>query len=257
MEKPASTFHVVDHSRPFLEVIREEASHIHPYPERLVTLFETIPRELFVPDELREMFLDKVQTDEGCAGLLSQPGVIFQMVARLFLHGEEHVLEGGTGTGYQTALLARLAKHVYTIERDGKRLEEAKKRLESLGITNITYIHGDAALGLPRYAPFDRMIFGAAIHGEVDQQLIAQMASRCRILIPTGTYHPHRRIVVGDLWQCEKKDGHVIQQATPVFGGTLTFVPLVSERPIGWTPLKGGYIPSTPLARFRNKLPWN
>jgi protein-L-isoaspartate(D-aspartate) O-methyltransferase len=256
MEQPTSTFHVVDHSRPFLEVIREEARHFHPYPEHLVNLFETIPRELFVPEDLQPVFLERVHTDQGCAGLLSQPGVLFQMVARLFLHGEERVLEGGTGTGYQTALLARLARHVYTIERDSKRLEEAKGRLEQIGISNVTYIHADAAFGLPQYAPFDRMIFGAAIHGEVDQQLMAQMASRCLILMPTGSYHPQRRMVVGNLLQCEKRDGKVTQKINPVFGGTLTFVPLVSTRSIGWTPFKGGYIPSTPLARLRNKLSW-
>lgn len=257
MERPAGPFHVVDHSRPFLEVIQEAARHIHPYPEQLVELFATIPREHFVPQDLQAVFGDRVHTDEGCAGLLSQPGVIFHMVARLFLHGEERVLEGGTGTGYQTALLARLSKHVYTIERDGKRLEDAKRRLESLEITNVTYIHGDAASGFPPEAPFDRMIFGAACSGQVDHHLIAQMAPRCRILIPTGRYHQRRKIVVGDLLQCVKRNGAVIQKIDPLFGGTLTFVPLISPRPMGWTPLKGGYVPSTALARLRSILPWN
>src|SRR5579859_723177 len=194
-----------DHSRPFLDIIRERAGQFRSYPHRHVEQFETIPRELFVPESLRDAFLERVQTNAGCAGLLSQPGVIFAMVAALHLNGNETVFEGGTGTGYQTAILARLVSHIYTVERDLSRLEEAKARLAHLGITNVTFVHGDAADGLPEAAPFDRMIFGASIHGLVDQHLIDQMASpRSRLVVPTGTYDAHERMVVGDLLICDK-----------------------------------------------------
>ncbi|MBV8821376.1 MAG: methyltransferase domain-containing protein [Ktedonobacteraceae bacterium] len=196
--------------------------------------------------------------DIGHGGLLSQPGLIFDMVAYLHLKGTEAVFEGGTGTGYQTAILARLCSHVYTVERDGSRLKAAKQRLASLGISNVTCVHGDAAQGLPQSAPFDRMIFGAAIHDQVDQHLIDQMASaRSRLVVPTGTYHRQRGMIIGDLLLCDKKGGEVTQKITSVYHGTLSFVPLISPRSIGWTPLKDGYVPSTLTARLRSRLPWN
>lgn len=240
----------IDHTRPFLAIIRERAQRFHPYPQSLVEQFETIARAFFIPDALRETFLDRVHTDEGCAGLLSQPGVIFEMVASLFLKGQEKVFEGGTGTGYQTAILARLAKHVYTVELDRSRFEAAKERLASLGINNVTLVHGDAAEGLPQYAPFDRMIFGAAIHDEIDEYLTQQMAPRSRLVVPTGTYDHEMGRVVGDLLQVDKRDGKVTQKINPVYNGTLFFVPLVSPRRIGWTRWRDSYLPSTPAGRF-------
>lgn len=181
----------------------------------------------------------------------SQPSVIFDMVAHLFLKGKENVFEGGTGTGYQTAILACLAKHVYTVEIDKERLEAAKERLASLGISNVTFVHGDAAEGLPMSAPFDRMIFGAAIHDQIDQHLIDQMASRCRLMIPTGIYEHKRGRVVGDLLQVDKKGEQVTQKINRIFNGTLFFVPLVSQRAIGWTFVnnKDEYVPSSVLSK--------
>jgi protein-L-isoaspartate(D-aspartate) O-methyltransferase len=235
----------IDHSRPYLEIIKERAQHFHPYPQRVVEQFEQVDRARFVPEDLRERFLDRVHTDSGCAGLLSEPGVIFDMVAYLFLKGDEVVFEGGTGTGYQTAILARLARHVVTAESDRERMRSAKDRLDTLGITNVTFLHGDAAYGAPQFGPYDRMIFGAASSGFMDQVLIDQMADRCRLLIPTGTYDPARRLVVGDLLQVDKRNGSVVQRINPNYGGTLAFVPLVSSRPIGWTLVNGEYVPSS------------
>jgi protein-L-isoaspartate(D-aspartate) O-methyltransferase len=249
----------LDPTRPFLEVIKERAEHFHPYPQRLVEQFESIPRALFVPEALKERFLDRVHTDDGCAGLLSQPSLIFDMIAFLFLKGKERIFEGGTGTGYQTAILANLCQHVYTVERNRKRLEASKERLATLGISNVTFVHGDAADGLPQYAPFDRMIFGAAIHGEVEQHLLDQMASLCRLIVPTGTYDPKMGRVMGDFLQVDKRDGQVTQKINPICNGTLFFVPLVSPHGMGWTLVNGDYVPST-LAqqkprRFSDRVP--
>jgi protein-L-isoaspartate(D-aspartate) O-methyltransferase len=258
MNQPTRTFLQIDHTRPFLDIIKERAQRFHPYPQCLVEQFETLPRELFVPTALREVFLDRVHTDAGCAGILSQPNVIFYMVAYLYLKGQEKVFEAGTGTGYQTAILAHMCSHVYTVERDRTRLEDAQERLAQLGITNVTFVHGDAAEGLPQHAPFDRMIFGAAIHGEVDQHLIEQMAApRSRLVVPSGTCDQERGMIVGDLLLCDKKDGEVTQKINPIFNGTLSFVPLISPRPIGWTALKAGYVPSGQyLERRRWSLAW-
>lgn len=240
---------LIDHSRPYLENIKDRAQHFHSYPQRVVEQFEQIDRALFVPEDLKERFLPRVYTDSGCAGLLSEPGVIFDMVAYLYLKGNELVFEGGTGTGYQTAILARLTKHVVTVEFDRERMESAKARLDTLGINNVTFLHGDAAYGAAQFGPYDRMIFGAASSGLIDQVIIDQMADRCRLLIPTGTYDPRRRLVVGDLLQVDKRNGSVVQKINQNYGGTLAFVPLVSPRPLGWTLANGEYIPSSENAR--------
>lgn len=246
----------LDYTRPFLEVIHELASTIQPYPQRLVDAFEQIPRADFLPEEYREAFGNRIHNDEGYAGLLSQPSVIFCMLAALSLKGREKVFEGGTGTGYQTALLAQLSDHVYSVEIDQARMEAARARLAHLGISNVTLIHGDAAIGLPQYAPFDRMIFGAAIHGEVDQLLIKQMAARCRLVIPTGEYDPEKKRIVGDLLQCDQKNGTITQKINPVFHGSLFFAPLVTPRSIGWSQVDDAYLPSMPISRKRWRFPW-
>nr|BBH91752.1 protein-L-isoaspartate O-methyltransferase [Thermosporothrix sp. COM3] len=233
----------IDHTRPFMDIIRERAQRIHPYPEKLVTLFESIDRAHFVPEELRD-FLPDVHTNKGCAGLLSQPLVIFKMVAFLYLKGNEIVFEGGTGTGYQTAILARMCKHVYSVERDPKRVTFAKDRLEKLGIENVTILEGDAAEGLPQYAPFDRMIFGCAFSQDhIEQDLLNQIAEKSRLLAPTGVYDDGR--VYGDLLRVDKKQGRVAQKVLDTFAHTLYFVPLVSPRPVGWTWQKDRYVPSS------------
>lgn len=255
-------FRPTDHSRPFMEIVRERAKYILPYPTRLVELFQEIDRARFIPPHL-EHFRDKIYTNEGVGGLLSQPGVIFAMVARLYLKGNEIVYEGGTGTGYQTAILARMCKHVYSVEVDPERVAFARDRLSELGIENVTVVQGDAAAGLPEYAPFDRMIFGCAIHGQVDQHLIDQLSDRAGILVPTGMYESERRVIVGDLLEVLKKNGEVTQEIDPVFGGTLYFFPLISRRPIGWTPTKdGGVVPTSSLIQAQapkqqKKWPWS
>lgn len=236
---------LLDHSRPYLENIKKRAQHFHSYPQRVVEQFEQLDRAFFVPEDLKERFLHRVHTDSGCAGLLSEPGVIFDMVAYLYLKGNELVFEGGTGTGYHTAILARLTKHVVTVECDRERMESARARLDTLGIHNVTFLHGDAACGSLQSGPYDRMIFGAASSGLVDQVLINQMADRCRLLIPTGTYDPGRRLVVGDLLQADKRNGNIVQRINSNYRGTLAFVPLVSPRPIGWTLVNGKYVPSS------------
>jgi protein-L-isoaspartate(D-aspartate) O-methyltransferase len=254
MQQPEYEIIYIDPTQPFLKVIEERAQRFHPYPQRLLEQFRTIPRRMFVPDE----FLDRVDQDVGYQQLLTQPSVMFYMLGYLFLKGNERIFEGGTGTGYQTAILARLAKHVYTVELDKERLEAARERLARLGITNVTFVHGDAAEGLPQYAPFDRMIFGAAIHGKIDQSLTNQMAPRSRLLAPTGEYIPQQSRVVGDLLVCNKDaQGIVKQEINPIFNGTLFFAPLISRRSIGWTALKDGYVPSTFSQRLRRNFPWN
>ena len=257
-ERSAPKLILHDPTRPFLDVIAEHAQGFHPYPQRLMEQFETLPRALFVPEVWRTVFLDRVHLDTGYGGLLSQPGLIFDMVACLHLKGNETVFEGGTGTGYQTAILAHMCSHVYTVERDRKRLEDAQERLAHLGITNVTFVHGDGAKGLPQHAPFDRMIFGAAIHGEADQHLIEQMAApRSRLVMPTGTYDRERGMIIGDLLLCDKKAGEVTQKINRIFNGTLSFVPLISPRSIGWTAVKDGYVPSPQHSEQRRRMfPW-
>ncbi|GCE45217.1 protein-L-isoaspartate(D-aspartate) O-methyltransferase [Thermosporothrix hazakensis] len=242
-------FQPTNHSRPFVDIVKERAQRFHPYPQKLVEQFEQLDRAFFVPEYLHEQFLDRVHTNEGCAGLLSQPGVIFMMVALLFLNEHVTVFEGGTGTGYQTAIMARLCKHVYSVERDPKRVEFAKDRLAKLGIENVTIMQGDAAEGLPQYAPFDRMIFGCAFSQDhIEQDLLDQMGEKARLIAPTGTYRDAS--VWGDLLMVTKQQGRTKQEIEDVFKGTLHFVPLVSPRPVGWTWQKDRYVPSSQVRKW-------
>lgn len=237
-------FHVTDHSRPFIDIVKERATRFHPYPEKLVRLFEEIDRGHFIPPHL-EHIRDRISTNSGWNGLLSQPGVIFKMCALLYLKGYETIFEGGTGVGYQTAILARMCRHVYSVEMDAGRVAFAKDRLAKLGIENVTIVQGDAAAGLPQYAPFDRMIFGCAFsQPQVDETLLSQMAERqSRLLAPAGVYQDER--VYGDLLQVDKREGRVEQKMLDAFAGTLYFVPLISPKPYGWTWVKDRFVPSS------------
>lgn len=158
-----------------------------------------------------------------------------------------------------------MCKHVYSVEVDPERVAFARERLAQLGIENVTIVQGDAAAGLPEHAPFDRMIYGCAIHDQVDQHLIDQLAENGGMFVPTGTFNPERRVVVGDLLSVRKRNGEVTQQVKNTFGGTLYFVPLISRRPIGWMPTAdGGVVPTSSIAKSQapppkqqKKWPWS
>jgi protein-L-isoaspartate(D-aspartate) O-methyltransferase len=152
---------------------------------RVIAAMKKVPRHLFVSESLRSqayedhpLLIEEKQT-------ISQPYIVALMTESLRLTGYEKVLEIGTGSGYQTAILAELADKVFTIERIPLLAEKARKRLEELGYKNIVYRIGDGSLGWPEEAPFDGILVSAAAPS-IPQPLIDQLAMGGRLIIPVG-----------------------------------------------------------------------
>ncbi len=154
--------------------------------KRVLAAMGRIPRELFVPPESRHLAYDDMPLPIGSEQTISQPFIIALMTAALGLTGQEKGLEIGTGSGYQTAILAELACLVITVERIAALAELAKGLLGSLGYTNIeTHLAGET-LGWPKLAPYDAIIVTAGAP-EVPRELLAQLAIGGRMVIPVGS----------------------------------------------------------------------
>lgn len=153
---------------------------------RVLAAMSELPRALFVPPPLRgEADADR-PLPIGHGQTISQPYVVAYMTERLALRGHERVLEVGTGSGYQTAVLARLAAEVYSVEIVAELAERARHLLEEvLGLTNVHLRTGDGAEGWPEAAPFDRILVTAAAP-EVPRSLVAQLAPGGRMILPVG-----------------------------------------------------------------------
>lgn len=153
--------------------------------EKVLDALARVPREEFVAalDEGRA-FSDQA-LPIACGQTISQPYVVAAMTEALELSPEHKVLEIGTGSGYQAAILACLAREVFTIERHRDLAESARARLQRLGFNNITVIHADGMEGAGAYAPFDRIIVTAATP-EIPEALTAQLASGGVMVVPVG-----------------------------------------------------------------------
>lgn len=186
--------------------------------ERVLDAMTSIPREQFLPPELAgEAYLNEA-LPIGCGQTISQPFIVAYMTEKLGVEAGHDVLEIGTGSGYQAAILARLARHVYTIERHERLLEEARERLQSLGLENVTAISGDGAKGWPEPRLFDRIMVTANAK-KLPQALVDQLKEGGRMILPLG-----RRLWQEKLVLYEKTTGSLQKQdLLPV-----RFVPLVS-----------------------------
>jgi len=153
--------------------------------ERVIQAMLKVPRHLFVPPSLRDQAYGDFPLPIGEGQTISQPYIVALMTEALELKGNERVLEIGTGSGYQTAILAELALWVYTIERYATLQEKAKAILLELGYKNISFKVGDGTLGWKDAAPFEAIIVTAAAP-EIPPPLIEQLAEGGRIVIPVG-----------------------------------------------------------------------
>jgi protein-L-isoaspartate(D-aspartate) O-methyltransferase len=152
---------------------------------RVTEAMEQIPRERFLPaSQAHEAFSDRALPID-CGQTISQPFMVASMTENLDVHPVHRVLEIGTGSGYQTAILARLAGHVYTIERLAPLQANARRLLDSLGFANVSYRVGDGSLGWPEFAPFDRIIVTAGAP-ETPRALADQLVDGGRLVIPLG-----------------------------------------------------------------------
>lgn len=152
---------------------------------RVIEVMKTLPRHLFVPESMVDYAYDDRALSIGEGQTISQPYIVALMTELLELKGDEKVLEIGTGSGYQAAVLAHLVKEVFTIERIPSLAQEAKSRFERLGILNIKVFIKDGTEGLAEHAPFDRVIITAATP-EIPPPLVEQLRIDGIIVAPVG-----------------------------------------------------------------------
>jgi protein-L-isoaspartate(D-aspartate) O-methyltransferase len=178
----------------------------------------TVPRERFVPAELAASAYDDRALPAGLGQTISQPYIVAYMTECLHVARDHRVLEVGTGTGYQTAVLARLVREVHTIERLDLLLDAARVRLRDVGADNVRFRLGDGSMGWPEAAPFDRIIVTAAAPTLVPA-LLEQLAVGGRMLLPVGP--DERQVLVA----VDKLPGRYVE--TPLL--PVVFVRLVGQ----------------------------
>lgn len=188
--------------------------------ERVIKAMEDVPRHLFVKESLRNLAYSDGPLPIGNGQTISQPYIVAYMTEIMQVDSHHTVLEVGTGSGYQAAILSKLVHHVYSIEIIPQLGEEAAKRLERLGYDNVTVRIGDGYHGWEEHAPFDRIIVTAAPE-QIPQKLVEQLKPGGRMVLPVGEPFFGQDLLV------VKKDrtGQVTTQETiPV-----RFVPMIHE----------------------------
>ena len=182
----------------------------------VLSAMERVPRELFVPTALSQHAYENSSLPIALEQTISQPYIVARMTAALELTGRERVLEIGTGSGYQAAILSFLCRRVYSIERLRPLLVEAENRFRKLRITNVTSKFGDGAKGWPEGAPFDRVILTCA-PPEIPATLLNQLKTGGIMVAPEGRDREQSLVVIR-----RTEEGFERRELLPV-----RFVPLV------------------------------
>ena len=189
---------------------------------RVLAAMAWTPREWFLPPHLARSAYDDAPLPIGSGQTISQPYIVALMTASLAPRRRDRILEIGTGSGYQTTILARLAGTVFTVERLPDLLVEAEERFRRLGLTNIRTRLGDGAAGWPEEAPFDGIIVTAAAP-RVPDPLVAQLAPEGRLVIPLGDLASQELVVL-------QRTARGLEERS---AGGVRFVPLISR--LGFT----------------------
>lgn len=189
--------------------------------QRVLEAVKAVPRELFVSEKQRHLAYADTPLGIDCCQTISQPYMVGLMTELLRLKGDERVLEIGTGSGYQTAILAKLAAEVYSVERYPELASKAGEALDTLGLQNIKITLGDGTRGRPEDAPYDGIIVTAAAP-ETPEPLLEQLAGGGRLVIPIGGRHHQMLKLI--------KRGKDNYRSRDVCG--CRFVPLIGE--YGW-----------------------
>jgi len=188
------------------------------HDKRVLDALECVPREQFVDTIYLNKAYDNVALPINMEQTISQPLMVAVMTQALQLMGHERVLEVGTGSGYQTAILSRLAGHVYSVERYPQLAWQAAQRLHAMLLENVSLYVGDGSYGLREQAPYERILVAAAV-SEIPEPLLEQLAPRGILVIPVG--EPRRQ----ELLRVQRT---FFGMRTTMLGGCV-FVPLVSE----------------------------
>jgi protein-L-isoaspartate(D-aspartate) O-methyltransferase len=186
--------------------------------ERVLAAMQRVPRELFVPPDLQERAFDDAALPIGGGQTISQPYMVARIAEELGLDGDEQVLDVGTGSGYQAAVLAELADEVHTIERISELAELARRNLAAAGYDQVLVHEGDGSRGLPEHAPYDAIAVAAAAPG-FPQTLYDQLRPGGRLVVPVGGRRGQRLEVI-----VRSPEGPAVLRSVPC-----RFVPLVGE----------------------------
>jgi protein-L-isoaspartate(D-aspartate) O-methyltransferase len=186
--------------------------------ERALAAMERVPRELFVPEDLSDRAFDDAALPIGAGQTIAQPYMVARIAQELGLDGDEKVLDVGTGSGYQAAVLAELADEVHTIERIPELAEQARRALAAAGYDQVTVHVGDGSRGLPEEAPFDAVAVAAAAPG-FPNALYEQLKPGGRLVVPVGGRRGQRLEVI-----VRTPEGPAVIRSVPC-----RFVPLLGE----------------------------
>ncbi len=153
---------------------------------RVLEAFRKVPRHLFVPERIQDSAYDDCALPIGEEQTISQPYMVAAMTEQLKLKGNETVLEVGTGSGYQAAILAELCQKVITIERLQSLSNKAEEIVRQAGYTNVEFVTGDGTLGYPKASPYDRIIVTAGCP-RIPDPLVEQLKNKGRLVLPVGS----------------------------------------------------------------------
>src|SRR5262245_25209213 len=210
---PADTY-----SQQRAEMVGSQLRRRGIHDQRVLDAIERVPRHLFVPNEYRSQAYEDHPIPIGENQTISQPFIIAVSLQALALTGTESVLEVGTGSGYQTALLSLLAREVFSIERYATLARGAGTILAKLGLDNLRVIVGDGSHGLREFAPYDAIVVSAAAPS-VPRSLLDQLSEQGKMVIPVGPPHAQELLLV------RKLDGqHIVRtiegcRFVPLIGG--------------------------------------
>ncbi len=202
-------------------MVREQLIARDIIDERVLQVMNRIPREIFVGEGLRNRAYEDTPLPIGEEQTISQPFMVALMTELLRLNGDEKVLEIGTGSGYQTAILAELAAKVFTIERSHNLSRRARQILENEGFDNVLTRVGDGTIGWAEFAPYDRIIVTAGAPS-VPETLVNQLAEGGIMVIPAGERFQQELMVI-------TKTASGVETRN---GGGCVFVPLIGRE--GW-----------------------
>jgi protein-L-isoaspartate(D-aspartate) O-methyltransferase len=198
-----------DYAAQRLEMIEKQMRRRGITDPAVLAAMLAVPRHEFVPEEIRSSAYEDAPLPIGGGQTISQPYIVAAMTAALHLRPGDRILEIGTGCGYQAAVLACLAKEVFTIERRAELASSASARLARLGYADAHVHCGDGTLGLPEFAPFDAILVAAAAPA-IPKPLLAQLAEGGRMILPVGdTEHQELQLIErhGDAFPAKMLEG--------------------------------------------------
>jgi protein-L-isoaspartate(D-aspartate) O-methyltransferase len=186
---PSESAHLAKTVRLLMELRRQGITDA-----RVLGAIERTPRDLFVPSAFEDRAYENIALPLGSGQTISQPYVVALMTESLAVGERDKVLEIGTGSGYQAAILARLGRRVFTVERHRELLREAERRLAGLRVHNVVCRFGDGSKGWPEQAPFDRIIVTAA-GPEIPAALVDQLTPEGVLVMPVGREYRDQRLM--------------------------------------------------------------